>query len=360
MALSDTTLTCGVEEFIYKSVNLAQQLLEPLRSIQIEMDNRFTHPHFKKVCVDELRYSFESRILLVGLNPSSQAKKVFDKATPTGKMVNNFIQLAKDRNIKVSCWNLMPGVTFTHGASDMSLEAVLTCIQEQIVQEAGERHFNGFQPFFELLQLNLRFISRIVDLIPTLTHLWALGRCTEHFLLKCKRPPHVRAMGYYHPGHFLRKQPPDGDAWLTGMEDLLVQYLLVKNANRPTQSSSIDNLNAVHDVPISELNSGGGPSSFNNLLRVTGIIVRSHAFVHGGGSIRLYDGTGFIDLKFIDRAAGRFRNVHGLLGTWLAIPGIRVMKIGLDHRRLAVANATHELVLDSLRGEVQTVHWIDA
>ena len=83
--------------------------------------------------------------------------------------------------------------------------------------------------------------------------------------------------------------------------------------------------------------------------------MRTHRFHHGGGSIRLCDGSGFIDSKFVQSAALRFSawspsngNGYVLLASKYSI----LFNIGQGYRRLAAPGATHELVVDDDGAEV--------
>jgi hypothetical protein len=199
-------------------------------------------------------------------------------------------------------WNLTPGVTFTRAGSDVSIASIM----ESAADEAT------LQSIIRLIGLGAVFIGCIVKASPHITHILSLG-ILPCMVVKGARSKWTRSVTLIHgrhPGNAIRRRYDVNGAcgaWIHEMRSILCNAGVLGTcvASNPNAVPSM----TICDESLSVLAVGGGASSFRSRPAVQGVIVRTHRFHHGGGSIRLCDGSGFIDAKFVQSAALRFSGV---------------------------------------------------
>ncbi len=154
----------------------------------------------------------------------------FDICTPSGRLVVNFLSVARERGISVFTWNVLPSVTFRRNLADVSLEALLGHFCALVQDDTG----SIVESLFDLIHLSLKFFSKLVDYMPAPTTLIALGRLSGRFL-KGIPWPRLQYLSCDHQSNALRQIPSRADDWIRRM------MALVDNRQR-SNSNACDRL----------------------------------------------------------------------------------------------------------------------
>lgn len=307
-------------------------------------DDAFVEAYSRCFCLNS---ALHPNLLIVGLNPSLLADQTFDNRTPCGKMVKSFIELAEhEHGIIPLVWNIAPGVTFQRHHADVSVDVVL----QECISSPDE-----FAPVFQLVRLGLGFFEQIPCLVSSVRRILALGEFVADVLRSSARtwPSGMQVLSYVHPGFALRKQEHDSgasDAWIRGAVACVANVYDSRNSKKSN--------NLTYEVAISMLAAGRGPNSFTQKLSVSGIIVRSHCFQHGGGSVRLCDGTSFIDVKFIGGACPKFASVCDQKGRRIKVSGFKVLKRWKCLQRRRVPAAPWRTGSETSQVHLNSIAWL--
>lgn len=329
-----------LREYAQAHTAILEQLAGKLGPLGIHVYDRLRDPSFALALRVHLLGQAMPRLLIVGLNPTPQAQQPFDARTPSGKLVHNLMELASGRGVRIMTWNIAPGATFNRNGADLSVADVLELAA--LTESGGD----GVDSATNLVRHGCKLLGHILEAKPSLTHILALSRFVTDILNGAIfKWPCMVLLSQRHPGHALRLQ--ESDRWVS-------EALTIIDALAPAApASGAGSLREIQspDVPVSVLAQGGGPSSFNHTLSVKGIVIRRHSFKHGGGSLRLWDGAGFVDVKFIAGGALKYAAVDKRW-KWLRIYGIKVFRIRPEFQRLAALGTTHELVVSDAGAEL--------
>ena len=336
------------QNFVHEQISIIDTFVPTLQRRGVEVSNRFCDTAFQWLTREQLFWNPAVGLLVIDLNPSLRAQRPWDTRTPSGRMLQGACNPCA-----YLAWNLAPGVTFRRAGADVSIADVFDYASDDAT----------LQNIVRLLALGGTFIGRIVESMPTVTHVLSLGTFTSMMLKSAssKWSRSVVLISGVHPGHALRRQSLDCDAcdtWTREVRGVLDNA----GAFGPRAASCLhafQNLDSCEE-PLSLLSKGGGISSFSSRFAVQGVILRTHSFGHGGGSVRLCDGLGFADLKFVSTAALKFSVVRGQYGKVVRIAGVKVYRIGRNYLRYAAPGATHELVVDDPRAEVIVLDNVDS
>jgi hypothetical protein len=258
-----------LRSFIESTRSLIEQTKQPFARLGICVNNRFADDQFVIATISHLSQNASAEVLVIGYNPSSLAKRAFDSATPSGGLVGEFAGVVG----QPACWNILPGITLTKGGRDFNCAEAYQLVVDRLRRND---HDPEIAPYLQLVDISLNFIPRLVNSLPHVRLVWALGNFSRRALNCCEWTRDITVLHSAHPSWILQ-QSASTDSWLRDM----VQRTL-NSVQRIAPRSR-----AAMNVSIRALASGDGPKSFQHKLSVTGCVVRAHPFHRGGGSIRI-------------------------------------------------------------------------